>query len=186
MNSDRSTGKPIVLLGMMGSGKTRVGRKLADVLGFEFYDMDQIIEGNEGQSIPEIFDRFGEAYFRSLEADLLIDLLQTGSAVISTGGGVVLRDENRSILQEKAYSFWLKANVDVLYERLRDDQTRPLLQGGKLRDKLCFLSQQRERLYACADVCIDNNGSGDEDVMDTVRRIKEAYEKLMKEKDLEL
>lgn len=167
--------RPLVLLGMMGAGKSYVGKVLAQRLDWRFVDMDSFIENKEGRSVSEIFDQGGEAYFRSVEANVLANILQDDKCVISTGGGVVLRDENRRIINDGSFSVWIKSDVEVLYSRLKNDVTRPLLRTEDLKVRLHDLIDQRDALYSCADVHIENNAQGEDAVLDVVDGIITAY-----------
>jgi shikimate kinase len=117
----------IVLVGMMGAGKSTVGRRLAARLKLPFVDADNEIEAAAGMTIPEIFEAHGEAHFRDGEARVIARLLDGGSAVLATGGGSFMREETRRRIQDKAVSIWLKADADVIMRRVRRRADRPLL-----------------------------------------------------------
>lgn len=121
--------KPIILIGYMGSGKSAVGRALSSDLKLPFFDTDEMIVSAEGMSINEIFSRFGEAYFRDLETKLLKDMLKKSKEdiILSTGGGMPVREENARLLKEIGPVFYLKAKPETIYERVKYDTTRPLL-----------------------------------------------------------
>lgn len=147
----------VVLLGLPGAGKSTTGRQLARYFSCAFIDCDQLIEAALGMHIKEYFAQQGEAVFRDKEAEILQQAL-SGSTfghsaedmwVLSTGGGVVLRPRNRSVLQAKSYAIYLYATPQALYQRLKHDTTRPLLQGGDTLFKLENLFQQRDALYRC-------------------------------------
>jgi len=167
--------KPFVLLGMMGCGKSHIGRVLSEKMGLRFVDMDALIEKQENASIAELFDTKGEAYFRDLEADLLGDLLGQEDILISSGGGVVLREDNRDAIQACAFSIWIKSDVDILFERLRHDSTRPLLRSDNLRERLTTLINERCSLYSIADIHVENNQNGEDAVLSVVDEIIAAY-----------
>ena len=154
--------KPIVMLGMMGCGKSYVSEVLAQKYGLDHYEMDAMIEAEQGMSISDIFEKHGEAYFRSLETTLLMDLLKNkGACVISSGGGVVEKAENMEAILDMAVSVWLKTDVPVLLERVRGGEERPmLLQGNDPAEELERLLNAREGLYSKADIHIENNGDG--------------------------
>src|SRR5690242_3787287 len=111
--------RPVVLVGMMGAGKTTIGRRLAVRLGLSFVDADVEIEAAHRMSIPEIFETYGEPYFRDGEARVIARLLDGGAAVVATGGGAFMREETRRRIQEKAVSVWLKADADVILRRVK-------------------------------------------------------------------
>ena len=155
-------GKPLVILGMMGSGKTSVSKVLSKKYGLNLYEMDSMIEEQQGIAIPQIFERHGEEYFRKLESGLLLDILDKKDVcVISTGGGVVKVAENLAMIKEKAVSVWLKVDVSVLLEHVGSGKGRPLLlQGDDPAETLEILLNTREALYSKADIHIDNNHNG--------------------------
>jgi len=137
----------ISLIGLPGSGKSTVGRQLARRLQLPFQDSDYVIEQRLGCSIREYFEREGEACFRDLEAQVIDDLTQSGLGVLSTGGGVVLREANRLNLRERTQVVYLNSSPDELFRRLRHDKIRPLLQVADPLGKLRDLHTQRDQLY---------------------------------------
>jgi shikimate kinase len=137
----------------MGSGKTTVGRLLAQQLGYGFVDTDNIIVQAAGKSINQIFTNAGEAAFRQLESDVLAQVCAYTKLVIATGGGIVMQQENWSYLHH-GLIVWLDAPVELLYNRLLEDTTRPLLQDVDLKGKLRSLLEQRTPLYSQADLRI--------------------------------
>jgi len=147
-------GLSVFLVGMMGVGKTSVGRVLARKLGYRFVDTDVSIEKVAGRSVREIFATEGEAYFRDLEAKVLAELSSYTRCAIATGGGIVLEQMNWSYLRQGAI-VWLDAPVDVIVRRLEGDRTRPLLQETDLAQKLSSLLEVRRSLYAQADLHIE-------------------------------
>lgn len=146
-------GLSVFLVGMMGAGKTSVGEVLAQKLGYRFFDMDVLIERVKGCAISEIFAQGGEAEFREIETQVLAQLSAYTQSAIATGGGVVLDPMNWSYLQQ-GLVVWLDAPVELLSERLAEDNTRPLLQQGDLVEKLNKILEQRSNLYAQADLKI--------------------------------
>lgn len=132
--------RPVVLVGMMGSGKTAVGTQLARLLEVPFRDTDEAIVAAAQMSIPEIFARDGEPFFRARETEILGRVLDMGPGVISTGGGAFLAEENRALIAARGVSVWLKADLELLWSRVRHRNTRPLLRTpdpyGTLRDLL--------------------------------------------------
>ena len=151
---ERLSGRSIYLIGMMGSGKTSTGRPLAKRLGYGFVDADAVIEQVAGCTIPEIFERDGEAGFRSIESQVLNAISQRHSLVVATGGGVVTKPENWGQLHS-GIVVWLDVNRAQLIERLRDDSTqRPLLQQPNPEAALDTLLQERRTLYGEADLTV--------------------------------
>ena len=151
---ERLGGRSIYLIGMMGSGKTSTGRPLAKRLGYGFVDADAVIEQVAGCTIPEIFERDGEAGFRSIESQVLNAISQRHSLVVATGGGVVTKPENWGQLHS-GIVVWLDVNRAQLIERLRDDSTqRPLLQQPNPEAALDTLLQERRPLYGEADLTV--------------------------------
>lgn len=147
--------RSLVLVGMMGAGKSTIGRRLAARLGLRFMDADVEIEvAHAGMTIPEIFATHGEPYFRDGEARVIARLLDGGPAVIATGGGAFMREETRNRIREKAISLWLKADVDVIMKRVRRRADRPLLQTEDPVATVSRLLEAREPVYRTADLTI--------------------------------
>ena len=137
----------ILLIGMMGAGKTTVGKLLANFLEKTFYDSDREIQKRTGVSIPIIFEIEGEAGFRKRETEMLSELLKMGNIVLATGGGAVLSFENREMLKRSGTVIYLRATIDDLWRRTRQDRSRPLLQTPDPRKKLAEIYAQRDPLY---------------------------------------
>lgn len=157
-------GVSLFLVGMMGSGKTTVGRLLATELGYQFFDTDSLIEQLAGQTVSEIFTTAGEAEFRRLETQVLAELSAYKNLAIATGGGIVLDPHNWSFLRH-GLVIWLDAPVETLYQRLQGDTSRPLLAATDPLAKLQTLLAQRQSLYAQADVSVTvTAGAGPEQV----------------------
>jgi shikimate kinase len=146
-------GLNIYLIGMMGSGKTTVGKLLAEELNYRFLDTDVLIESIVKKTINDIFKEDGEAKFRELESQILAEVSSYTKTVVSTGGGIVLKPINWSYLHH-GLIIWLNAPVELLVNRLQEDDTRPLLQEKDLNSKLATLLQQRISLYQQADLHI--------------------------------
>jgi shikimate kinase len=144
----------IVLVGMMGAGKSTIGRRLAARLGLPFVDADAEIETAHAMSIPEIFERFGEAYFRDGEVRVIARLLESGPAVLATGGGSFMREETRRRVHDKAVSIWLKADVDIIMRRVKRRADRPLLQTADPAATVGRLIAEREPIYQDADITV--------------------------------
>ena len=167
----RLGGRSLYLVGMMGSGKTSTGRPLAEQLGYGFVDADAVIEQAAGCSIPEIFDRDGEAGFRSLESQVLSAITQRHSLVVATGGGVVTQPENWGMLHS-GIVIWLDAVPDQLLHRLNADSTvRPLLQTADPEAALNALLNERRPLYAEADLTVVINDETPEAVADGILQL---------------
>jgi len=149
--------RPIALIGMMGAGKSHVGRALGKVLERDFYDSDHVIEGKAQLSIPEIFERFGEDKFRDVENKTIVELLEQGPCVIATGGGAVMNPQTLQALKDKAVLIWLDADVDSLLDRVQRNSNRPLLQNDDPRATLSQLLEARRNLYAQAHVRFDTS-----------------------------
>lgn len=164
--------KNIVLTGFMGTGKTEVGRLLARRLGYKFIDADSIIEEEQKMPITEIFKRFGEPYFRDIESEVIKRLSEMEKVIISTGGGVVLREENMNNLRKKGIIICLMASPETIYERTKDDTSRPLLQVKDPLQRIRELLNFRRPYYEKADIMIDTDGKTPEEVAeDIIKRI---------------
>ncbi len=167
----RLGGRSLYLVGMMGSGKTSTGRPLAERLGYGFVDADAVIEQAAGCGIPEIFDRDGEAGFRSLESQVLSAISQRHSLVVATGGGVVTQPENWGLLHS-GIVIWLDVVPDQLLQRLNADSTeRPLLQTADPEAALNALLNERRPLYAEADLTVVINEETPETVADGILQL---------------
>ena len=167
----RLAGRSLYLVGMMGSGKTSTGRPLAERLGYGFVDADAVIEQAAGCSIPDIFDRDGEAGFRSLESQVLSAISQRHSLVVATGGGVVTQPENWGMLHS-GIVIWLDVMSDQLLQRLNADSTvRPLLQTADPEAALNALLNERRPLYAEADLTVVINDETPEAVADGILQL---------------
>ena len=147
--------RSIVLVGMMGVGKSTIGRRLATRLGLRFLDADVEIEvAHAGMTIPEIFAAHGEPYFRDGEARVIARLLESGPIVLATGGGAFMREDTRSRIAARAISIWLKADHDVIMRRVRRRADRPLLQTADPEGTVTRLLTEREPVYSNADLTI--------------------------------
>lgn len=152
---DAATNRFIVLVGLMGAGKTSLGKRLAKLSGMTFVDSDTEIEKAAGCSIPEIFDRFGEAEFRAGERRVLERILEGEPAVVATGGGAFMDPTTRGLIRKKAISIWLRADLETLVRRTKRRDDRPLLKAGDPRDVLKRLIDERYPVYAEADIVLD-------------------------------
>jgi len=168
--------RPIVLVGMMGVGKSSVGKRLAALLDFSFVDADDEIELAAQMTIPEIFDAHGEDYFRDGERRVIARLMSEGGArrVIATGGGAFCNEATRAEILEKGIAIWLDSDVDTLVERTARKGNRPLLKEGNPREILTRLRDEREEHYCQAPIHV-HSGSGPHG--ETIQRIMEGMEK---------
>ncbi|WP_380874987.1 shikimate kinase [Sphingomonas sp. DBB INV C78] len=144
--------RPIVLVGLMGSGKSTVGRRLASRLHLPFVDADHEIEVAAGLSIPEIFERFGEAHFRDGERRVIARLIDGQPKVVATGGGAFMQDETRQLILDKATAVWLDADIEVLVDRVGRREGRPLLKDRDPHEALTELAAVRNPVYALAPI----------------------------------
>ena len=165
--------RPIVLVGLMGAGKSTVGRRLASMLDRDFVDADEAIEDAAQRSIPEIFDQFGEAYFRDGERRVIARLIEERHGIIATGGGAFVNDETRALILDRAIAAWIDCDIDTLVERTSRRNTRPLLRNGDPKAILTDLFEKRAPLYAQAQVRVM---SEDGPHRDTARAILEAID----------
>jgi shikimate kinase len=146
--------RSVVLIGMMGAGKSTIGRRLSARLRLPFLDADGEIEAAAGMSIPDIFETHGEPHFRDGEARVIARLLDSGPAVIATGGGAFMREETRNRIRDKAVSIWLKAEAEIIMRRVRRRADRPLLQTPDPAATVDRLLGEREPVYQNADITI--------------------------------
>lgn len=152
-------GRSIVLLGMMGCGKSAIGKMLARRLGLEFKDADHEIEEAAGRSVAEIFEEYGEAEFRRVEARVIERVLAEGPVLLALGGGAFMSEDTRNIVKVSAVSIWLKASLDLLVERVgRKPGKRPLLANGNPRVIIKELLEKREPIYSLADLHVQSQG----------------------------
>ena len=158
----------------MGAGKSAIGKRLAQRLGLPFVDADDEIERAAGCSIAEFFERFGEAEFRAGERRVISRLLAGPAHVLSTGGGAYMDPETRALMRAKAITVWLRADLDVLHDRVKKRTHRPLLHGGDPREILERLMSQRYPVYAEADLVVDSSAQPaditTDQVLDALRR----------------
>jgi len=173
----------IILIGFMGSGKTTFGKWLAGSWNMSFCDTDELIETKEGRTINDIFSKEGEEYFRDLETEMikalidervdrtLQDIALAESAVISVGGGLPVRPENRELMRRLGICVYLRTSKEELVRRLQSDTTRPLLAGGRLEKKISSLMAERKDIYeSAADVILDTDNMSFEAMADIVKR----------------
>ncbi len=167
---ERLSRNNIILIGFMGSGKSSVGKELAKRMGYRFLDTDAVIEQEEGQSIPAVFEGKGEAYFRDRETGLLSELKDIlRDTVLSTGGGMPLREQNRNLLRQLGFVVYLKAADATILRRLKGDRSRPLLAGEALEVKVERLQRERGPIYqATAHYHIDTDDWSPRELADRI------------------
>src|SRR5882724_7695139 len=158
--------RSVVLVGMMGAGKSTIGRRLSVLLRLPFLDGDTEIEAAAGMSIPDIFEAHGEPQFRDGEARVIARLLDSGPAVLATGGGAFMREETRSRIGAKAVSIWLKADADIIMRRVKRRADRPLLQNADPAATVGRLMREREPVYRHADLTIWSRDVPHEKIVD--------------------
>ena len=166
--------KNIVLVGLMGAGKTSVGLCLEKETGLKFLDSDKIIEEEQKCSISEIFEKYGEEYFRKVESEIILRISKSDAKIISTGGGCLQNLQNLENLKKNGKIFYLKASPEELYVRIKSQNHRPLLQNDNPLETLEKLLNLREKNYMKADVVIDTNGKTIEQVTEKI--IKAYYD----------
>lgn len=164
----RLDGHPIVLVGLMGAGKTTVGRRLAEKLGLVFVDADHEIEIAAGLTIPEIFARHGETYFRDGERKVIARLLENGAQVLATGGGAYMNADTRNAIRSHGISIWLRADFDLLMRRVRRRSNRPLLQNDDPEGVMRKLIAERYPVYAEADITVDSRDVAHTSIVNTI------------------
>ncbi|RNC96704.1 MAG: shikimate kinase [Oricola sp.] len=166
--ADRLDGRPVVLIGLMGAGKSAIGRKLAARLELPFIDADHEIEEAASMSVADIFEHYGEAEFRRLEASVMTRLLGAGATVLATGGGAFMNADTRAAIGAAGVSVWLSADLDLLMARVSRKATRPLLRAPDPRAVMQKLMDERYPVYATADVTVISRDVGKDEMADTV------------------
>jgi shikimate kinase len=161
-------GRSVVLVGMMGSGKSSIGRRLATRLAIRFVDADSEIEEAAGMTIAEIFEKHGEPYFRAGEARVIARLLDNGPQVLATGGGAFMNLDTRAAIRLKGISVWLKAELDVLMKRIKRRGDRPLLKTGDPAATLTALMTERYPVYAEADLTVLSRDVPHDSIVDEI------------------
>ena len=160
--------RSIVLVGLMGAGKTAIGRKVAAALSLRFVDSDHEIENVSRMTVPELFERYGEAEFRALERRVIGRLVKDGPQVVATGGGAFMNDQTRRLIGRHGLSVWLKADLDILMDRVAKRQNRPLLKTADPRATMARLMDERYPVYALADVAVKTRDEKREIIADEV------------------
>jgi shikimate kinase len=174
----------IVLVGMMGAGKSSIGRRMANKLGLPFIDADAEIEtAHAGMTIPEIFDKYGEPYFRDGEVRVIARLLEGGPSVLATGGGAFMREETRQRIRAKGISMWLRADPDVILRRVKRRSDRPLLQTEDPAGTIQRLVDERYPVYARADITVLSRDVPHEKIVDECLQMLRAHLRDMNEQN---
>ena len=178
-----SLSKPIVLIGLMGAGKSTVGIRLASALKLPFVDSDSEIEESAGCSISDLFAIYDETIFRDLEKRVIKRLLNTNSQILATGGGAYMQEPIRKMITQKSFTIWLRADLDILLERVNRRDTRPLLATGNKRKILKKLIKERYPIYEQADMIIDSDTGAHENIVkDIVKRLHAEQPDLFEKK----
>jgi len=167
--------RTLVLVGLMGAGKTAVGKRVAARLGLGFTDADHEIETAAGCTIPDIFERYGEPAFRDLERRVIARLMQGPVQVLSTGGGAFMDPQTRALIATHGLSVWLKAELGVLVTRTAKRSNRPLLRQGSPREVLAQLMERRHPVYALADLTVESRDGPVEETVDRVLAAIDAH-----------
>ena len=149
----------ISLCGMMGSGKSAIGKILANKLDYNFIDVDKMIEVDAGKSIKKIFEEDGEQYFRDLEEKITINILELKETIVSLGGGAIINNKIRDSIKKNSYNIYLNVNIDILTKRLQNSKTRPLIYKKNLKKELINLIGIREKFYRKADLIVKNENN---------------------------
>lgn len=165
----------IVLTGFMGTGKTSVGKILAEKLGFTFVDVDEMIEKTTGMKISDIFSKFGEPRFRDIETEVIKLITKKTGQVIATGGGAPLREENMDALKSTGVVFCLTASEDTIFERVKNSTERPLLQGNNLKNRIRELLMKRMDKYRNAHFLINTEGLTPREVAEKIIKEYERF-----------
>ncbi|MFL2820409.1 MAG: shikimate kinase [Alphaproteobacteria bacterium] len=158
----------ISLTGMMGSGKTNIGKLLAKKINLPFYDSDEDIEDKLNLKISEIFEKYGESWFREQEEKICIDILQKEKFVLALGGGAITNIGIRDSIAKNSLLIYLKTDENILFERLKNDKSRPLLKGTNLKKQINSILEDREKLYSESDIIIENNVNDIEAVVEEI------------------
>lgn len=172
----RLNGRSIVLIGLMGAGKTTVGRRLAKALDMPFKDADEEIERAANCTVSEIFEQFGEDYFRGGERRVLARLMSEAPSVIATGGGAYMNAETRGVIAARGVSVWLKADLPVLMKRVSRRGHRPLLKTANPEETMIRLMNERYPVYAQADITVDSRDGPHDSVVREIARALETLE----------
>ena len=163
----------LVLTGMMGSGKSAIGKSLSERLNMEFVDTDSIIEKRLSLSVAEIFETKGEEFFRKIEVEEVIKLTEKKGFVIALGGGAFINDIIRKKVKKLCFSVWLQLDIDEIFNRTKNNQKRPLLNISNSREKLDKIYKERKEIYSMADYKIDCNKKNKNEIVEEIKKIYE-------------
>jgi len=161
----------ISLCGMMGSGKSAIGKILANKLDYNFIDVDKMIEADAGKTIKKIFEEDGEQYFRDLEEKITINILELKETIVSLGGGAIINKNIRGSIEKNSYNIYLNVDIDVLTKRLQNSKTRPLIYKKNLKKELINLIGIREKFYRKADLIVKNEKNIIETTENIIKKI---------------
>jgi shikimate kinase len=173
-------GRSIVLVGLMGAGKSTIGRRLAQKLGLAFIDADAEIEQAAGRSVEDIFRDHGEASFREGERRVIARLLESGPQVLATGGGAFMNEETRNNISRRGIAVWLKADIALLMKRVRRRDNRPLLKAENPEEVMQTLIEQRYPVYSQADIIVESRDVPHSSIVSDVIRALAAYQRARK------
>ena len=176
LNLEKLAKKNICLIGLMGAGKSVIGKLLAKELRLTHYDSDQLIEKKLNKSINQIFSDHGESYFRNIEEDIVLSLLDKKNCVISLGGGSILSELTRKALFINSFSVYLKVDIEILYERLKKSKKRPLINNQNIKEILIHLTRERKKYYRKANLIIDNLKNTEEALYTIKVQLQKYYE----------
>ena len=176
LNLEKLGKKNICLIGLMGAGKSVIGKLLAKELRMRHYDSDKFIEKKLNKSIYQIFKDQGESYFRNIEEDIVLSLLVKKNCVISLGGGSILSDLTRKALFINSFSVYLKVDIEILYERLKKSKKRPLINNKDIKEKLIYLTQERNKYYRKANLTVNNQKNIEEALIAIKAQLQKYYE----------
>ena len=163
--------KNVCLMGLMGSGKTIIGKELSNILKIKFYDTDKEIERDTGENIVNIFNNYGEKYFRKIEKKICLKLLNFENCIISLGGGSVINSEIRKSISENSFSIYLKVKNDVLKKRLLNSKKRPLLLNKNKNDIIEKLYDERKDYYNNANLIVENNSEKKDIILNIISKL---------------
>ena len=174
LNLEKIAKKNICLIGLMGAGKSVIGKLLAEKLRIKYYDSDKLIEKRLNKSINQIFSEHGEGYFRNIEEDIVLSLLDKKNCVISLGGGSILSNLTRKAIFTNSFSIYLKVDIEILYERLKKSKKRPLINNKNIKEKIIQLTRDRNKYYKQANLII-NNLKNSKETLDTINAQLQKY-----------
>ena len=176
LNLEKLGKKNICLIGLMGACKSVIGKLLAKELRMRYYDSDKLIEKILNKSINQIFSDHGESYFRNIEENIVLSLLDKKNCVISLGGGSILSDLTRKAIFINSFSIYLEVDIEILYERLIKSKKRPLINNKDIKEKLIYLTQERNKYYRKANLIVNNLKNTEESLNIIKAQLQKYYE----------